>query len=106
MDPNFWNLLGLCRKAGKLSRGHDAAFGSISKGHAKACFLTQDASERLKQEFARSATYQGRQIPVQILDCTMNDLYAMTGLRAAVFTVDEAGFASKLLSLALKEDNA
>lgn len=105
MNQPFLNLLGLCRKAGKLSRGHDASFGSISKNRAKACFLTRDASERLKQEFERTAVYDGRHIPVEILDISMDDLYAATGIRAAVITVDDAGFASKLLQLC-KEDNA
>lgn len=105
MNQQFLNMLGLSRKAGKLSRGHDASFGSISKNKAKACFLTQDASERLKQEFQRSCTYDGRNIPCEVLDMTMNDLYAAIGVRGAVVTVNDAGFASKLLKL-LKEDNA
>ena len=51
MNRKFLDLLGLCRRAGKLSGGHDAAFGAIQHGKAAACFLTADASERLKAEF-------------------------------------------------------
>ena len=104
MSQQFLNLLGLCRKAGKVSRGHDASFTSISKKRAKACFLMEDASERLKQEFQRTCTFDGRDIPCVVLDMKMNDLYAAIGLRGAVITVDDAGFASKLLQLC-KEDN-
>lgn len=105
MNQQFLNLLGLSRKAGKLSHGHDASFGSISKRKAKACFLTQDASERLKQEFQRSCTYHGRNIPCEVMDITMNDLNAAIGVHSAVITINDAGFASRLLQL-LKEDNA
>ncbi len=105
MNQRFYNMLGLCRRAGKVSRGHDAAITSVSKRKARACFLTQDASERLKQEFERNCTYDGRKIPVVVLPCTMNELYTAVGIRGAVVTIDDAGFASKLLQL-IEEDNA
>ncbi len=104
MDPKFFNLLGLCRKAGRFSGGHDAAFESIAKGKAKACYLTADASDRLKQEFRETTRYQGRNIPLTELDCSMKDLEIHVGKKAAVFTVNDDGFAAKLNELLSKED--
>lgn len=99
MDNKFFGMLGLCKKAGKLSSGHDAAFESISKGKAAACFVTSDASERLKKEFLRTTSFENRSIPCIELQCTMTDIYTATGRKAAVFTVDEKGFAKKLITL-------
>lgn len=104
MNEKFFSMLGLSRRAGKFAGGHDAAFESISKNKAKACFLTADASDRLKKEFRETVTYDGRNIPLYELDCTMYDIQSATRLKSAVFTVNDAGFASKLTELLLKED--
>ena len=99
MNDKFLNMLGLCRRAGKFAGGHDAAFESISKNKAKACFLTADASERLKKEFRETVTYNGRDIPLYETSYTMYEIQSATKLKSAVFTVNDAGFASKLAEL-------
>lgn len=104
MKAQILNMFGLARRAGKFVGGHDAAFESIAKGKAKMCFLTTDASERLKEEFRKTVTYDGRQIPLWELDCTMREIQLATGQKCAVFTVTDAGFASKLTELLSKED--
>lgn len=104
MNSQTLNMLGLARRAGKFAGGHDAAFESITRGKAKLCFLTTDASERLKKEFRETVVYDGRQIPLRELDCTMSEIQRATGQKCAVFTVTDAGFAAKLLELLSKED--
>ena len=99
MNEKFLNMLGLARRAGKLSPGHDAAFSSIQKGKAKACFLCSDASDRLKEEFDRTIKYEGRAIPLFEVEIVKEDLYAATGIRAAVFTIDDEGFAKKIIEI-------
>lgn len=99
MNDRFLNLLGICRKAGKLSLGHDASFGSISKNKAKLCLLSSDASERLKNEFQRTATFEERKIPVIELEYTMQELQLAIGSKAAVMTINDKGFARKLTEL-------
>ena len=93
-------MLGLARRAGRLSSGHDASFESIRNGKAKACLLCGDASDRLKEEFGRTAKYEGRDVPVIEIPYLKDDLYAATGIRAAVLTIDDEGFAKKIISLA------
>ena len=105
MQQKFLNMLGLCRKAGKLSGGHDAAFGAIQSGKAAACYLTQDASERLKQEFRETVVYDGRTVPLVELPCTMHDIQSATGSKFAVFTVDDQGFANRLSEYRDEEDS-
>ena len=97
-------MFGLARRAGKFVGGHDAAFDSIAKGKANVCFLTTDASERLKNEFRETVRYNGRSVPLVELDGTMREIEMATGQKYAVFTITDAGFASKLLELLSKED--
>ncbi len=104
MEQQVLNMFGLARRAGKFVGGHDAAFESIAKGKANLCFLTTDASERLKNEFRETVHYQGRTVPLVELDCTMREIQMATGQKCAVFTVTDAGFASKLTELLSKED--
>ena len=66
MNSQILNMFGLAKRAGKFAGGHDAAFESIAKGKAKMCFLTTDASERLKEEFKETVRYKGRQVPLAV----------------------------------------
>ncbi len=99
MNDKFLNMLGLARRAGKLSPGHDASFESIQKGKAYACFLCCDASDRLKEEFDRTTKYEGRNVPLIETEYLTEDLYAATGKKAAVFTINDEGFANTLIKL-------
>ena len=99
MNDRFLNLLGICRKAGELSLGHDASFGAISKNKAKLCLLSSDASERLKNEFHKTATFEERKVPVIEIDYTMEELLFAIGSKVAVMTINDKGFARKLTEL-------
>lgn len=99
MNDKFLNLLGICRKAGKLSLGHDASFDSISKNKAKLCLLSFDASDRLKNEFIKSAAYNDRNIKVIQMKYKMTDIQMAIGSKVAVMTINDKGFASKLTEL-------
>lgn len=113
MKNKFLSMLGLSRRAGKLSPGHDAAFDAVSKNKAKACFLTADASQRLKDEFYRTCNFEKRSVPCYEIPFEKEDLNLAFGIRAAVMTVNDSGFASELIKLLKtinngnsKEDNA
>ncbi len=98
-NPKLLSLLGMCRRAGKLSCGHDAAVGSVRSKSARLCLLSSDASERLRKEIEREAGFEGRNIPVRILLSTMDEIGKATGLKSAVVTVNDEGFAKTMLSL-------
>lgn len=93
------SLLGIARRAGKLSTGHDAAVSSIVKNSAKLCIVSSDASDRLKKEFSHSCTFGGKNIPVIFANFTATELSAAIGIKAAVITVDDEGFAKKIQQL-------
>ncbi len=95
-DSKFYNLLGLARRAGKIGWGHDAALGAIKYGKAHLCILTSDASERLKNEFSRACTYDGRNVELQEIEKTMDEMKNIIGVKAGVLTVNDEGFAKSL----------
>ncbi len=98
-NPKLLSLLGMCRRAGKLSCGHDAAVGSVRSKSAKLCLLSSDASQRLTKEIEREAGFEGREIPVRVLYSGMEEIGRATGLKSAVVTVNDEGFAKTMLGL-------
>ena len=98
-NPKFLSLLGMCRRAGKLSCGHDGAIGSVRSKSAKLCLLSSDSSERLRKEIERESSFEDRNIPVVILFSTMEDIRKATGLKSAVLSVNDEGFAKTMLGL-------
>ncbi len=92
-------FLGLSRRAGKLSCGHDAVIESIVKDKAELIILSSDASERLKNEIRHAATYGDRNIPVIETELLMQDFYQGIGKKSAVFSVTDKSFKEKLETL-------
>lgn len=102
MNDRALGLLGIARRAGRLSLGHDAAKGAVLTGKARLCLLSSDASERLEREFTRM-TREKKGVPLKRTRYTMEQIHRAVGARAGVLTVDDDGFAEKLLT---GEDNA
>ncbi|MGN0547496.1 MAG: L7Ae/L30e/S12e/Gadd45 family ribosomal protein [Acutalibacteraceae bacterium] len=98
-NPKLLSLLGMCRRAGRLSCGHDAAIGSVRSKSAKLCLLSSDSSQRLRKEIEREASFEGRDIPVKLMLSTMEEIGKATGLKSAVVSVNDEGFAKKMLGL-------
>lgn len=94
MSDSALNLLGLCRKAGKLSMGHDAVKASLKYGNASLCVICSDASDRLKEEMLFLAEQSG--VDVWNVNYSMLDIRQATGFKASVFTLDDEGFAKSL----------
>ncbi len=105
MDSKFFNLLGLARRAGKIGWGHDAAFDAIKYGKAHLCILTSDASQRLKNEFVRECGFEGREILLLETEKTMDEMKSIIGVRSAVLTVNDEGFAKSLKKYILNGGN-
>ena len=98
-NPKLLSLLGICRRAGRLSCGHDAAIGSVRSKSAKLCLLSSDSSQRLRKEIEREASFEGRDIPVKLMLSTMEEIGKATGLKSAVVSVNDEGFAKTMLGL-------
>lgn len=98
MNDKFLSLLGMARRSGRVSLGHDAVIGSIIKNKAKLCILSKEASERLQNEIQHACTYENKHIPVLITDYDILTLSSAIGSKAAVVSVDDEGFAKALIS--------
>lgn len=96
MNDSVLSLLGLCRKAGKLSMGHDACKQSLNTGRAELCVICSDASERLNGEIMFLADKAN--VTVYGVDYTQLQIKQATGFKASVFTVDDAGFAKSIIN--------
>lgn len=95
MNDELLGLLGIARRASRLSLGHDAAVTSINKGKAKLCLLSADASERLEKEFNHILSNK-KNIKLIRYGYTMDELNFAIGSRAGVMTVDDDGFAQRI----------
>ncbi len=96
MNDKFLSLLGLARRGGRLSLGHDAVISSIVKNKAKLCVLSYEASQRLQNEIKHACTFENKNIPVIITEYSLNELSMSVGSKAAVISVDDEGFAKAL----------
>ena len=96
MNDKFLNLLGMARRGGKLSLGHDAAIGSIVKNKAKLCIISSEGSERLKREMTHACNFEDKNIPVLITKYSTLELSKVIGSKAAVVTDDDEGLAKAI----------
>ena len=97
MTDQVLSLLGLCRAANKCSFGHNAAKSALRERKARLCLLCGDASARLCEEFEYLANEA--KIPLFKLPATSSDLKQATQYKAAVLTVNDKGFADKIIAL-------
>lgn len=97
MNDKFLSLLGIARRAGKLSSGHDAVKEAVNGKKAELLIFSADASQRLRDEFVQKLS--GTKTVVLITDYTMYDIYCATGSKAAVISVNDGGFAKRLTEL-------
>ncbi len=96
-DNKLKGHLGLCRRAGKMSLGHDAAVTQIKKRKACLTVLCKDSSERLVKEIKDECSFDNRNIKCITVSLTSDELYSYIGSKAKVFTIDDKGFADTLL---------
>lgn len=97
------SMLGLARRAGVLRAGHDATVKSIVARRAKCVLYCADASERLVREIQHLSAKHHLAAPFYPLGCTMQALYAKTGLRCGILSIEDRHFADGIQKLADKQ---
>jgi len=96
-EQKLLSLLGMCRKAGKLSCGHDSSVESIRNHKAHLCVLSSDSSDRLRKEIVRECELSKNPAQSLTVKADMDEIGRATGLRSAVLTVNDRGFAEAML---------
>ena len=96
-NKKYLSLLGMARRAGKLSMGHDMALKAVKEKKAKILILASDVSKRLAEEFERACS--GADIPVLSIDETISDIHGALGYKAGVITVNDENFSHRIEEL-------
>ncbi len=95
MNNNAINLLGLCRKAGKLSMGHDMCKVAVTSKKAHLCLVSSDSSQRVFDEF--TSLCENAKIPIFRIEPTIDLIHHLIGYKAGIITVDDGGFAKSFM---------
>lgn len=93
------SMLGLARRAGRLSMGHDTALSAVMEGKAECLVFASDTSERLRLEFKTAMDKRKFDIPVFYTDITIVEIYFSCGYKAGVIAVNDKNFSKKIISL-------
>lgn len=88
------NIITVCRKAGKLGLGFDAACESAEKHKAKLLFTASDVSPKTEKEVRFAA--EKYKVPYIKLSVLMDDMYFGLGKRIGVASVCDDGFAKRI----------
>ena len=91
------SLLGLCRAASLCAFGHGAAKSALRDRKARLCLLCSDASPRLTEEFEYLAG--AANVPLRKIEAASLDIKHATQYKAAVLTINDRGFADKIIAL-------
>ncbi|WP_085832759.1 L7Ae/L30e/S12e/Gadd45 family ribosomal protein [Clostridium merdae] len=98
MTNRVLSLLGIARRAGRLSLGHDAVDEALKKREAKLIVLAQDVSARTATHAQKAA--QQAEVPCLILADGMDEIGMAIGKKIGVIAVNDQGFAKRLTELA------
>ena len=98
------SLLGLAKKAGRLSLGHDAVLEAIGKNKAKLILLAADASERLEREVTREVTFQKSNATIRRIEETMAEIGRALPNKVGVVSVNDTSFATAMIHIMEEAD--
>ena len=82
------NMLGLARRAGKLSLGHDASEASVKDFSASLCLVSSDASQRLKDEMINLCEQNRLKTRFCQTQYSMNELGMCLGAKTTAVLVE------------------
>ncbi len=89
-------MLGLARRAGKLTTGEEGVLKRVRSRKAQLVFVASDSSERTKKKFIdKCKSYQ-----VNInCDFTQQELSLAIGAKRNMLAIDDLGFSKKIIML-------
>ena len=98
MNKKLLSLLGMARRAGRLSMGFDAASDSMKKGQSKLLVLAGDISQRTKNSIIAAARQTGT--PAVSAGCTMDEIGSALGKgQTGIVSINDSGFAASVKAL-------
>ena len=94
MDKRLLETLGLCRRAGILSYGHDAVFLNIIQDKAKLVIFADDFSEKTRQKITKTA--EENKIETILTQFKMEEFSKILKKPAGILSVNDGAFAKKI----------
>lgn len=93
------SMLGLARRAGRLSMGHDAVIGSVRAKKAKLVLVCAEISQGTKKDIEFTVNKFSPHTPVAIADIAVGEIYSACGYKAGVVAVNDENFSNRIISL-------
>lgn len=97
MNHKLLSLLGIARRAGRLSLGFDVAAEAMTGGKSHLLILADDLSERTLKNIKKIA--EQSDTPTIVLNISMEQLGAAIGKTTGIVSVNDKGFAEKMKTL-------
>lgn len=95
MNNNFLNLLGLAKRAGKVTAGEDLCKRAVQSGAARLVIIAADASDNTKKSIINSCKYYGVRY---VITADKTEIGKFTGASSrAVASVNDDNFAKAIL---------
>lgn len=104
-NKKYLSMLGMARRAGKLSMGHDMALKAVMEHKTELAIFASDVSQRLVGEFDVAIEKSNHDVTVSIIPETINDIHRALGYKAGVITVDDKNFSGRIKELINQEEN-
>ncbi len=95
MTNKFLSLLGMAKKAGRLSCGYEKVLESVHRKKARAIFAADDLSEKTLRGIQYACEETGNE--VLRLPVSMFEVSNAVGQKTGIVSVEDKGFAGKLL---------
>ena len=95
MNNKIYGLLGLARKAGKISFGTQSCIEAIEKGKAKLVIIAEDCSDRTKKNFEDISNTAN--VPIRVIGTIENISKCIGQNNKAVIVVRDENFAKEII---------
>ena len=102
MQDKLLSMLGMAKKAGKLTEGYDLAVQAIRGGNAMLAVSAEDVSDKTFKNLKYEADKAG--VPIAKLQISMKELGEACKTRAGVMALVDKGFAQAVLKQLEKEN--
>ena len=93
----LFDLLTICRKAGKLEMGFDPMKEALAGGKAHTVITASDISQKTEKEVRFFA--DKKNVTVKKAAFTIDEVYMRLGKRAGILTICDGGFAERAVTL-------
>jgi len=96
-NDRFLSLLGLARRAGKISLGFDSSVGSAIKKESALILTTKDISPKSMKELRYALTQC--QVDIFEIPYDIDDMRSAVGKAVRIVSVNDGGFAAQARQL-------